>query len=69
MKKKDRDISLFDMSNPIHKSIKSNKVRTTDVNILLNRVRLEKKIEFKKKLIYLSLILAIAIFIGIYSLI
>ena len=66
MKKKDREISLFDMSSAIHKSIKSNKARTTDVNIVLNRVRLKKKIEFKKKLIYLSLILAIAIFIGIY---
>ncbi len=43
--------------------------KTTDVNILLNRVRISKKIELKKRLIFLSLLLLCVIFIGIISLI
>jgi hypothetical protein len=43
--------------------------KTTDVNILLNRVRVSKKIELKKRLIFLSLLLLCVIFIGIISLI
>ena len=32
-------------------NLSSNEIRTTDVNILLNRVRLDKKKTFKKRLI------------------
>ena len=68
MKKKSREINLFDISRIEHKSIRSDKVRTTDINILLNRVRLTKKIEFKKKITYLSLLLLVVSFVGIFSL-
>ena len=45
-------------------SFKSNEIRTTDINILLNRVRINKKIEFKKKIILLS---AVILFISLLS--
>ena len=49
MKKNDKEINLFDVSQIEHRSARSNKIKTTNVNILLNRVRLTKKTEFKKK--------------------
>jgi hypothetical protein len=45
-------------------SFKSNEIRTTDINILLNRVRINRKIEFKKKIILLS---AVILFISLLS--
>ena len=49
MKRKTRDINLLDISQIEYKSLRSDKIRTTDINILLNRVKLIKKNEFKKK--------------------
>ena len=59
---------LLDISQTEHKSVRSDKIKTTDINILLNRVRLTKKTEFKKKVTYLSLLLFIISFVGIFSL-
>ena len=41
-------------------------IKTTDINVLLNRVRLEKKKSIKKKLSFLILISAIISFIIVY---
>jgi hypothetical protein len=68
MKKDSREINILDISQTEHKSVRSEKIRTTDINILLNRVRLTKKTEFKKKVTYLSLLLFIISFVGIFSL-
>ena len=68
MKKSIREINILDISQTEHKSVRSDKIRTTDINILLNRVRLTKKTEFKKKVTYLSLLLCIISFVGIFSL-
>ena len=68
MKKGSREINILDISQTEHKSVRSDKIRTTDINILLNRVRLLKKTEFKKKVTYLSLLLFIISFVGIFSL-
>ena len=46
MKKTSRQINLFDISKVEHKSVRSDKIKTTDINILLNRVRITKKNEF-----------------------
>ena len=40
MKKSDREINLLDISQVEYRSARSNKIKTTDVNILLNRVRI-----------------------------
>ena len=68
MKKASREINILDISQTEHKSVRSDKIRTTDINILLNRARLTKKTEFKKKITYLSLLLCIISFVGIFSL-
>jgi len=68
MKKASREINILDISQTEHKSVRSDKIRTTDINILLNRVRHTKKTEFKKKITYLSLLLCIISFVGIFSL-
>ena len=68
MKKSIREINILDISQTEHKSVRSDKIRTTDINILLNRVRHTKKTEFKKKITYLSLLLFIISFVGIFSL-
>ena len=68
MKKASREINILDISQTEHRSVRSDKIRTTDINILLNRVRLSKKTEFKKKVTYLSLLLFIISFVGIFSL-
>ena len=60
MKKNREEINLFDVSQTNKNKFKNKKnIRTTDVNILLNRVRITKKNEFKKKIIFSFLILLI----------
>jgi hypothetical protein len=69
MKKNSRQINLLDISQGEHQSHRSDKVKTTNINILLNRVRLTKKTEIKKRIIFLSLILLTVTLVGIFSLI
>ena len=57
MKKKDQDTSLFNTYIATNKDFEVNKIKTTNVNILLNRVRLDKKRTLKKRIVF-SIILA-----------
>ena len=57
MKKDIREINLFEVSPAKNESNVTDKVKTTDVNILLNRVRHSKKTEFKKRIIFSSLLI------------
>ena len=43
------------------KNLSSNQIKTTDVNILLNRVRLDEKKTFKKKIIVSFLLIGLII--------
>ena len=69
MTKSSKQINLFEISQITKKTVRANKVKTTNVNILLNRVRLDKKIEFKRKIIFLSVLLLVISFAGIFFLI
>ena len=69
MTKSSKQINLFEISQITKKTVRANKVKTTNVNILLNRVRLDKKIEFKKKIIFFSFLLLVISIVGIFSLI
>ena len=60
MKKNDQDTSLFNTDISKNKDFEVDKIKTTNVNILLNRVRLDKKRTFKKR-IYFSLILTVLV--------
>ena len=57
MKKNDQDPSLFNTDIATNKDFEVDKIKTTNVNILLNRVRLDQKRTLKKRIVF-SIILA-----------
>ena len=57
MKKNNQDTSLFNTDIATNKDFEVDKVKTTNVNILLNRVRLDQKRTLKKRIVF-SIILA-----------
>ena len=57
MKKSDKDKSSFNDYIVPNKDLEVDKIKTTNVNILLNRVRLDQKRTLKKR-IFFSIILA-----------
>ena len=67
MKKSDREIKLLEISQAEYRSARSNKIKTTDVNILLNRVRMTKKSELKKRILFLTLLLLGVILVGVFT--
>ena len=60
MKKSSDYITSENSKSSLDKNIEIDKIKTTNVNILLNRVRLDKKRAFKKR-IYFSLILTVLV--------
>ena len=69
MKKKVQEINVFDMALAVNKNIRSNKIKTTNINILLNKVRLNKKKDFNKKIIFLLLPMSAISLVTIFVLI
>ena len=59
MKKINQDSNLSTTDYNLNKNLEIDKVKTTNVNILLNRVRQDKKKEIKKKFFLTSLIFLI----------
>jgi len=57
VKKNDQDTSLFNTDIARNKDFQVDKIKTTNVNILLNRVRLDQKRTLKKRIVF-SIILA-----------
>ena len=57
VKKNDQDTSLFNTEIAINKDFEVDKIKTTNVNILLNRVRLDQRRTLKKRIVF-SIILA-----------
>jgi hypothetical protein len=51
VKKVDQDITLLDSDIGSNKDFNKDSFKTTNINILLNRVRLDKKRTFKKRII------------------
>ena len=52
MKKNDQDTSLFNIDIARNKDSEVDKIKTTNVNILLNRVRLDQKRTLKKRIVF-----------------
>ena len=50
MKKDDQEITLLNSDIASNTNLKKDNFKTTNVNILLNRVRLDKKRSFKKRI-------------------
>ena len=58
MKKDDQEITLLSSDTSPNTNLKKDNFKTTNVNILLNRVRLDKKRTFKKRIIFSILLVA-----------
>ena len=66
MKKNDQDNVLFNSDVTSNKDIKIDGIKTTNVNILLNRVRLDQKRTLKKRLILtIFIIIGLSLLVGI----
>ena len=69
MKNNDQDTSLFNTDIVINKDFEVDKIKTTNVNILLNRVRLDNKRIFIKRLILSgTIIIAISLIFAFVAL-
>ena len=69
MKKNDQDKTTLNSDIIYKKKLETDKIKTTDVNILLNRVRLGEKKAFKKKVIFSVLLVSIVSSLSIYLII
>ena len=67
MKKSDEDIKLPFIDSSSTKDVFLDEIKTTNVNILLNRVRIEKKNDLKKKIFFLFLMLTVISVISIVT--
>ena len=54
-------------STNVKSKLDLSKVKSTDINILLNKVRLDQKNDFRKKIIYFSLIISAFLVTGIIT--
>ena len=59
MQKNPKDLKLLSTDSILKKNESLDQIKTTNVNILLNRVRSEKKNDFKKKIFFSFLMLSI----------
>ena len=57
MKNDNQDSTLVDKDFDKNKNLETGKIKRTDINVLLNRVRLDEKKTFQKR-VFLSLLLA-----------
>jgi hypothetical protein len=69
VKKEDQDITLLDSDISSNKDFKKDSYKTTNVNILLNRVRLDKKRSFKKRIIITFFLVSIITALTVYIII
>ena len=66
MKKNDQDTALFNSDIVSKKHLEIDQIKTTNVNILLNRVRLDKKRTLKKRIVFSIILAGLVSSIAIY---
>ena len=66
MKKNDQEITLLNSDILSDKDFKKDNYKTTNVNILLNRVRLDKKRTFKKRIVFSFFLVALISSLTVY---
>ena len=69
MKKDDQEITLLNSDIAPNTNLKKDNFKTTNVNILLNRVRLDKKRTFKKRIIFSIFLVTIVSSLTVYFII
>ena len=67
MQKNKDDIKLFSADSSLKTDVSLDEIKTTNVNILLNRVRIEKKNDFKKKILFSFLMFTVISVISIVT--
>ena len=67
MQKTSKDIKLFSADTSLKKNVSLDEIKTTNVDILLNRVRIEKKNDFKKKILFSFLMLTVIVIVSIVT--
>ena len=69
MQKNDSYVNTsYNSDKTISKKLSIDSIKTTNINILLNRVKLSKKKDLRKKIIFLSLLVLSLGIIGIFTL-
>ena len=69
MKKNDLDTTLFNSDIASNKDLEIDKIKTTNVNILLNRVRLDQKRTLKKRIVFSIILAGLVSLLAIYFII
>ena len=69
MKKNDQDTSLFNTDISKNKDFEVDKIKTTNVNILLNRVRLDQKRTLKKRIVFSIILAGLVSLLAVYFII
>ena len=65
MQKNRDNIKLFSTDSSLKTDVSLDEIKTTNVNILLNRVRIKKKNDFKKKIFFSFLMVVVISVISI----
>ena len=66
MKKIDQNTKLFNLNFTSSKALEINKIKTTNVNILLNRVRLDQKRILKKRIVFSIVLTGLVSLLAVY---
>ena len=66
MKKNYQDTSLFNNDIATNKDFEAGKNKTTNINILLNRVRLDQKKTLKKRIFFSIILVGLVSALAIY---
>ena len=69
MKKNDQDTILFKSDVASNNDLEIDKIKTTNVNILLNRVRLDQKRALKKKIVFSIILTGLVSSLAVYFII
>ena len=69
MKKNQQDTSSFNNEIASNKDFEVDKIKTTNVNILLNRVRLDQKRTLKKRIVFSIILVGLVSSLAIYFII
>ena len=69
MKNNDQETTLLNSDIVSNKDLKKYNNKTTNVNILLNRVRLDKKRTFKKRIVFSFFLVAVISSLTVYFII
>ncbi len=69
MKKIDKDTKLLNSDIATDRNLEIGKIKTTNVNILLNRVRLDQKRTLKKRIIFSIILVGLVCSLAVYFII